>query len=57
MYRFYTYYKYIVIIVIYSDLKIQKWFSREQCAVINMNEYWNAAPLRAKIQYSSCMCF
>ncbi len=30
MYRFYTYYKYIIIIVIYSSLKLQKWFSQEQ---------------------------
>ncbi len=30
MYRFYTYYKYIIIIVIYSDLKLHKWFRREQ---------------------------
>ncbi len=28
MYRFYTYYKYIIIIVIYS--KLQKWFIQEQ---------------------------
>ncbi len=38
MYRFYTYYKYIIIIVfIYLfSLKLQKWFSQEQWA-INMN--------------------
>ncbi len=29
MYRFYTYYKYIVIIYVFS-LKLQKWFSQEQ---------------------------
>ncbi len=29
MYRFYTYYKYIIIIVFYLfSLKLQKWFSR-----------------------------
>ncbi len=53
MYRFDKYYKYIIIIGIYLfSLKLQKWFSREQwemfCAVINMNEYWNASPLRPK---------
>ncbi len=54
MYRFYTYYKYIIIIVfIYLfSLKLQKWFSQEQWAMINMsgrqNEYWNASPLRPK---------
>ncbi len=39
MYRFYTYYKYIIIIVIFYlfSLKLQKWFSQEQCAMINMN--------------------
>ncbi len=30
MYRFYTYYKYIIIIVIFYHLKLQKWFSQEQ---------------------------
>ncbi len=31
MYRFYTYYKYIIIIGIYLfSLKLQKWFSQEQ---------------------------
>ncbi len=31
MYRFYTYYKYIIIIVIFYllSLKLQKWFSQE----------------------------
>ncbi len=54
MYRFYTYYKYIIIIVIFYlfSLKLQKWFSQEQwemfCAIINMNEYWSASPLRPK---------
>ncbi len=39
MYRFYTYYKYIIIIVIsyLFSLKLQKWFSQEQWAMINMN--------------------
>ncbi len=49
MYRFYTYYKYIIIMIFFLfSLKLQKWFSQEQCAMINMNEYWNASPLRAK---------
>ncbi len=54
MYRFYTYYKYSIIIVILYlfSLKLQKWFSQEQCAMINMNgrqnEYWTASPLRPK---------
>ncbi len=30
MYRFYTYYKYIIIIFYLFSLKLQKWFSREQ---------------------------
>ncbi len=30
MYRFYTYYKYIIIIVIFYSLKLQKWFGQEQ---------------------------
>ncbi len=30
MYRFYTYYKYIIIIFYLLALKLQKWFSREQ---------------------------
>ncbi len=39
MYRLYTYYKYIIIIVILYlfSLKLQKWFSQEQWAMINMN--------------------
>ncbi len=59
MYRFYTYYKYIIIIVIFLfSFKLQKWFSQDQwqiflqCAMINMNgrqnEYWTASPLRPK---------
>ncbi len=60
MNRFYTYYEYIIIIVIFYlfSLKLQKWFSQEQweiflqCAMINMNgrqnEYWTASPLRPK---------
>ncbi len=56
MYRFYTYYKYIIIIVIFYlfSLKLQTLFSQEQgemfyqCAMINMNEYWTASPLRPK---------
>ncbi len=54
MYRFYTYYKYIIIIFYLFSLKLQKWFSEEQwdifyqCAVINMNEYWTASPLKPK---------
>ncbi len=30
MYRFYTYYKYIIIIFYSFSLKLQKWFSPEQ---------------------------
>ncbi len=30
MYRFYTYYKYIIIIFYLLSLKLQKWFSQEQ---------------------------
>ncbi len=30
MYRFYTYYKYIIIIIFLLSLKLQKWFSQEQ---------------------------
>ncbi len=30
MYRFYTYYKYIIIIFYLFSLKLQKWFSQEQ---------------------------
>ncbi len=60
MYRFYTYYKYIIIIVIFYLfwLKLQKWFSQEQweifyqCAMINMNKYWTASPLRPKSGYN-----
>ncbi len=53
MYRFYTYYKYIIIIFYLLSLKLQKWFSQEQwemllCVMINMNEYWTASPLRPK---------
>ncbi len=28
MYRFYTYYKYIIIIYYFFSLKLEKWFSR-----------------------------
>ncbi len=31
MYRFYTYYKYIIIILYLFSLKLQKWFSQAQC--------------------------
>ncbi len=30
MYRFYTYYKYIIIIIFLLSLKLQKWFSQGQ---------------------------
>ncbi len=30
MYRFYTYYKYLIIIFYLFSLKLQKWFSQEQ---------------------------
>ncbi len=37
MYRFYTYYKYIIYLFFLFSLKLQKWFSQEQWAMINMN--------------------
>ncbi len=30
MYKFYTYYKYIIIFIYLFSLKLQKWFSQEQ---------------------------
>ncbi len=54
MYRFYTYYKYIIIICIYLFwLKLQKWFSREQwemfCAMINMKRILERFPFKSEV--------
>ncbi len=55
MYRFYTYYKYIIIIFYLFWLKLEKWFNQEQWEIFSMinmndrqNEDWTASPLRPK---------